>query len=111
VASWDDAVNQIARALSAIQARDSALRGASTTLDLAILEAVVDLDSDQSDAVATLGAGNFVEYTDDGNVRQGQLQKISALEATFFGDTSTGQTSMIAALRALPDPNKPDQEI
>jgi len=99
---WDDARNQIARALSAVQARDSALRGASTTTEIAILEAIVDLDSDQSDAVQTLGEGNLVEYSDDGSVRPGQLQRLDQLEATFFGDESTGQKGLIDQLRALP---------
>lgn len=105
---WDEARDQVARALSAVQARDSALRGASTTIEVAILEAVVDLDADQSDAVATLGAGNRVEYSDDGNVRPGQLQRLATMESTFFG--GDGQEGLIAQMRRMPDPNVPDRD-
>lgn len=94
----DNARTQVARALSAVQARDAALRGAATTLEIAILEAVVDLDSDQSDAVDTLGGGNLVEYTDDGSVRPGQLQRLQALDSVFFG--SDGAQGLIDALRS-----------
>lgn len=108
---WDEARDQVARALSAVQARDSALRGASTTLEVAILEAVVDLDSDQSDAVSTLGEGNLIEYSDDGNVRLGQLQRLDLMEATFFGDSATGQKGLIAQMREMPDPNVADTDV
>lgn len=108
---WDEARNQVARALSAVQGRDAALRGASTTLEIAILEGVIDLDSDQSDAVATLGAGNMIEYSDDGNVRLGQLQRLDLLEATFFGDSETGQQGLLEAMRSMPDPNLADTDV
>ncbi len=94
-----------------MQARDSALRGANTTLEIAILEAIVELDSDQSDAVDTLGEGNRVEYTDDGNVRLGQLQRLDLMEKTFFGDTSTDQKGLIAQMREMADPNAPDLDL
>lgn len=108
---WDEARDQVARGMSAVQARDSALRGASTTLEIAILEAVVDLDSDQSDAVATLGDGNLVEYSDDGNVRPGQLQRLATMRATFFGDEATGQEGLISQMRTMADPNVPDKDV
>ena len=101
---WDSARDQVARALSAVQARDSALRGSATTLDIAILEAIVALDSDQSDAVQTLGAGNLVEYSDDGSVRPGELQRLAQLKAAFFGNAATGSSGLIAELRKLPNP-------
>ena len=101
--NWDSARGQIANALAAVQARDAAVRGASTTVEIALLEAIVDLDSDQADAVSTLGAGNPVVYSNDGNVRLGRLQQLARMESTFFG--GDGQPGLLAELRALPDPN------
>ncbi len=108
---WDEARDQVARALSAVQARDSALRGVSTTLEVALLEAVVDLDSDQTDAVQALGGGNLIQYSDDGSVRLGQLQRLALMSASFFGDEETGQGGLLEQLRAMSDPNLPDSDI
>lgn len=108
---WDEVRDQVARALSAMQARECALRGTSTTLEVALLEAVVDLDSDQSDAVATLGEGNLVQYSDDGKVRPGQLQRLTQLESTFFGDSATGAKGLLDAMRDMPDPNAADEDV
>lgn len=102
---WDDAREKVSQALSLVRARDVAARGTNTTLEIAILEAIVDLDSAQTDAVDTLGAGNLIEYSDDGNVRPGRLQQLDALEVTFFGEDRTGKTDgLFVQLRELPDP-------
>lgn len=95
---WDAVREQLSRALGALAARDTATAGTSTTLEVAILEAVVDIDSDQSDAVSTLGEGNRITYNDDGAVRPGQLQRLDALEAALLGDEG-----LLAQLRDAPD--------
>ncbi len=100
----DAAREQVARALGAIRARDVATNASNTTLEIAILEAVVDLDSEQTSAVDTLGAGNMIEHDDDGNVRAGQLQRLAVLESIFFGDESTGQVGLLDTLLTMQDP-------
>lgn len=101
----DSAREQVARALSAIQGREIAACGTNTTLEISILESIVALDSEQASAVATLGDGNLVEHSDDGNVRPGQLQRLAALESAFYGDAATGQKGLLDTLREMPDPN------
>ena len=101
----DDAREQVARALSGIQGREIAARGTNTTLEISILEAIVALDSEQASAVSTLGDGNLIEHSDDGNVRQGELQRLAALESAFYGDPATGQKGLLDTLREMPDPN------
>lgn len=86
-----------------MQAREVATRGQNTTLEIAMLEAVVDLDSAQTDAVESLGEGSGIEYSDDGNVRPGQLQRLEQLETTFFGDSS-GSEGLISQMRKMDDP-------
>ena len=72
-------------------------------LDQSILEEVVRLDSSQTDAVATLGEGNLVEYTDDGSVRPGVLQRLEQMQEYFFG--SDEAQGLFDAMRAAEDPN------
>ena len=74
------------------------------TLEQALLEAVVELDSAQSNAVDTLGEGGLIKYSDDGQVRQGQLQRIEQMRAHFFGDDATGQVGLLDAIRDSEDP-------
>ena len=101
---WDETRLQVARALSAVQSREIAARGTNTTLEISILEGVVALDSAQVSAVDTLGEGNLIEHTDDGNVRLGQLQRLEAMKALFFGDTASGQKGLLDIMREMPDP-------
>lgn len=95
---WDSVREQVARAMGSVQGRDAALNAANTTLEIAIIEAIVEIDSDQSDSVATLSNGNLIEVSDDGKVRPGQLQRLAALKATFYGDGS-GTDGLIAQMK------------
>lgn len=101
---WDDLRAQVGQALSMLQARDRALQGTRTTLDTALLETLVDLDSSQADPVALLGSGSSFVYGSGTGVRRGQLQRLQLIEATFFG--SGGSGGLLSALSSLPSPGE-----
>lgn len=100
---WGKVQQPLANAAGAIQARDAALQGSGTTLEIAILEAIVRLDSAQTSAVETLGAGGMLVFSDDGRVRPGELQQLDALEATFFG-SSDGAPGLLDTIRGMRSP-------
>lgn len=100
---------ELARALSELHSRDSALRGTATTLDVSLLEAILALDSDQSDALQTLGAGNRLEYSDDGRVRLGRLQRLQRMRERLFGTSDS--KGLLQLLRDMPDTNQSDEDI
>jgi hypothetical protein len=101
--AWDEFHQQIAFGLNWVKARENSEQALNTTLEQAILEQVVSLDSSQLDAVATLGQGNLVEYNDDGTVKRGSLQRLQQIRKTFFG--GDGSTGLFDAMRESEDPN------
>jgi hypothetical protein len=112
--SWRDVQQQLAVGITWLRSREIAIGGGAITLDQALLEELVAIDSEQVDALATLGEGGKIDYADDGSVRLGQLQRIRRMRTTFFGDSETGATglldnikdqgpSLIDALQDLPD--------
>lgn len=103
--SWEDTQRSLAQGLGWLRARETSLGAGSMTMGQALLEAIVELDSAQSDALETLGAGGLVQYTDDGQVRLGQLQRIEQMRAHFLGDSSTGQVGLLDAIRDSEDPS------
>lgn len=100
---WDDIRQNISRGLGWMQAREAGIQASGTTLEQALLEEIVSLDSSQADAVESLGSGRLVEYSEDGNVRPGELQRLQRLQAYFFGEGGSG--GLFAAMRAADDPN------
>ena len=103
---WDRIRRNLAAGLARIKAREESQQAGATTFEQALLESVVDIDSDQADAVATLGSGNLVSYLDDGRVRPGQLQRLQQTRSYFFGDPSTGEGNLFDQLRSFADPHE-----
>jgi len=102
--SWDALRANVASGLAWLRGREVSTNTAGVTQGQAILEAIVELDSDQADAVETLGSGNLIEYRDDGSVRPGRLQRIEQIRAYFFGDSATGEGGLFDAMREAEDP-------
>ncbi len=102
---WDDVRQNIAFGLGWLKARENSIQAQGTTLEQSILEEVVALDSSQVDAVETLGEGNLIDYSDDGSVRPGELQRLEQLRNYFFGDSESGQQGLFDAMREMDDPN------
>ena len=102
---WEDTRRSLAAGISWLRSRETAIGVEGTTVAQALLEAVVELDSAQADAVATLGAGGLVQYSDDGQVRVGQLQRLEQMKAHFFGDPATGQVGLLDTIRTAADPS------
>ncbi len=107
---WDETRVQVAQAVAVIRAREVADRGTNTTLEISLLEEIVALDSAQTSAVDTLGAGNLIEHADDGNVRPGRLQQLEAMRTLFFGDSASGQEGLLDMMRKMPDPSEPSEQ-
>ena len=100
---WDEIRRNVAQGLSWVKARENSIQAVGTTLEQSILEAVVELDSSQTDVISTLGEGNLLEYRDDGALRPGQLQRLEQMKEYFFGDADT--EGLLDAMRESEDPN------
>lgn len=96
---WDDIALQLSRATTILQGEVTAAAGVGTTAEVAIVEAILALDSSRDDQVATLGnAGNRLNFTSEGTIRPGELQQLDILEAIFFG-----ANGLLEQLKKLPE--------
>jgi hypothetical protein len=96
---WERIQQGLAEAAVWIAGQEAADGGAAITLPQATLEAVLEIDSSQPDAIAVLGAAGKIDNTDDGRVRLGKLQRLEQLRSSFFGDPVTGEGGLLEALR------------
>lgn len=103
--SWDTAIANVSAALARVLGTQGAEQAQGTTLEQAILEEVVVLDSSQTDAVSSLGSGNLIDLDDNGNVRMGELQRLQQMRDFFFGDDSGTSPGFFAQMGEMGDPN------
>lgn len=98
--SWDAVRISLAEGLAWLRGQEVATNAAGTTIEQALLETIVEIDSDQTTGL--------VEVRDDGTIRPGQLQRVQELRNRFFGFTDENGNPVKGILeqaRGLEDPN------
>ena len=111
--SWDQVRIGLAEGLAWLRSREVSTNAAGMTIDQAILEAIVEIDSEEgASEVATLRASKVIDVNDDAAVRPGLLQRLKVLEDSFLGYTTTDDAGnpvvvkgILELAQELEDPN------